>query len=136
VSELKAETLVPATTAEFPPIADHALGILGSIGMVIATVLHLRRRVSRDNAEITKDRVESDILERATRERDESRESERKAWSEHNKLAVECAKLRSDNEYAQREIKRLTDTVAEMQKMLDEVKVRLRHLSGGYDITD
>lgn len=106
--------------------------------VVVGAILHFRRKASRDGNEIVKDRTESELFrnmiadrEGVLRERDAAREDERRAWTEHNKMAVENARLLSENSYQQREIARLTEAMQQLQVQFDEIKDRLQRLAAG-----
>lgn len=139
-NETKAETHVPLPSM-IPNVAPSTEGAMGVGGLLAATVwaiFHYRRKASRDNTEIVKDRVEGDLIanmmrdrEAVIKERDAAAASERIAWTEHNKVTVENAGLKATVEYQQREIARLTQAMTELQKQFDEIKDRLQKLARG-----
>lgn len=120
------------------PSGESATGVAGVLAAIVASIFYFRRKASRDNTEIVKDRTEGKLFEQMMtdresilKERDFARSSEREAWDLANKCAVTNAKLQSDNEYMQQEIKRLTEVVAELRATLDQVQTRLQSLSTG-----
>lgn len=131
----KAETRTPDYPINLPQTGESALGVVGMLAAAVAAILHFRRRVSRDNMEITKDRAEGKLIEDMNRhaeglirERDEARKNERLAWTEANTKAVEVARLTSDNQYLTREVTRLQAVVNELQIKLTEVQNQLATL--------
>lgn len=121
------------------PSGESAMTVAGLLAAVIAGIFHFRRKASRDSTEIVKDRAEGQLFaqmmtdrEGILKERDAARSSEREAWDHANKCAVINAKLQSDNEYMQQEIKRLTQMVSELQVTLDQVRNKLQSLASGH----
>jgi hypothetical protein len=138
VNETKAETQVPNIIPGMSPAAESAVGVTGVLLAVVSAILHFRRKASRDGNEIVKDRTESELFrnmiadrEGVLKERDAARESERTAWTKHNEVAVENARLKAENDYQQREIKRLTEAMQQLQIQFDEIKLRLQKLAAG-----
>lgn len=137
MTENRAETQAASPLQTLP--IEYQVGTVGTLlALLVGAILKLRRRVSRDNTEVAKDRAETDLIknlqtdrEQAIREREQARESERGAWSEANRLAVVNAKLEQQVLYQQQEIDRLTKAVDDLQSALDEVKERLHHLQQG-----
>lgn len=145
----QAETGSPSYVPNIPPAAEGAVGIVGTFVTIVGVIMYLRRKLSRDGTEIIKDRAEGHLLsqyikdrenlmkehdteikaERA--EREAAKASERMAWDKANAMAVENARLKSDNEYQQREIARLTAAMNHLQIEFDKIKVRLQALSTG-----
>lgn len=120
------------------PSAESAAGVTGVLLVVVSAILHFRRKASRDGNEIVKDRTESELFrnmiadrEGVLKERDAARESERAAWTQHNAMAVENARLKAENDYQQREIARLTAAMQQLQVQFDEIKDRLQKLAKG-----
>ena len=68
----------------------------------------LRRRLSRDSTEMTKDRTESRFVELMLEERDRALASARDAWKGAQMSAEAIARLTEQNAYQAREIERLT----------------------------
>ncbi len=134
----KAETQVPSMIPGVSGTAEQAGGVALTLAAVVGFILHFRRKASRDGTEIVKDRTEGQLItdmmkdrEAILKDRDAAREAERRAWTEHNAVAVENARLKAENDFLQREIVRLTKTVEELQKQFDEVKLRLQSLVRG-----
>lgn len=80
--------------------ATAAIGAAGGAAL-------LRRRLSRDRTEMTKDRVESEFFTLLLKERDEALASAREAWRVRQVDAESIARLTSQNLYQQQEIERL-----------------------------
>lgn len=149
MNETKAETQSTGFIPGMPPAAESAAGLTGVLLAVVSVILHFRRKASRDGTEMVKDRVEGKLIDDMLRDREALlqerererlataaeyamiRESERVAWTEHNKVSVENARLKSENDYQQREIKRLTDAMQQLQVQFDEIKLRLQRLAAG-----
>lgn len=149
MNEVKAETHSPNFIPGMPPAAESAAGLTGILLAVVSVILHFRRKASRDGTEMVKDRVEGKLIEDLMRDREAIlreherertataaehamiRESERVAWTKHNEVSVENAKLKAENDYQQREIQRLTQAMTELQKQFDEIKLRLQKLAAG-----
>lgn len=70
-------------------------GILGAVGGAIMLLLWLRRRVSADNREISKDHAESTFINGLTAELQRSREALEHAFRERNELVAKNAELQS-----------------------------------------
>lgn len=129
---------MPSFIPGVSPQAESAFGLTGLLGAIIYAIFHVRRKASRDGAEIIKDRIEGRLIEdlhrdreNVLKERDAARDSERAAWDKANSLAVTNASQAAKIEYQQQEITRLTTMVTELQSTLDEVKRRLQQLSKG-----
>lgn len=134
----KSETQVPSIIPGVSPTGESALGVSGLLALVVSAILHFRRKASRDGSEIVKDRTESELFnnmikdrEGVLKERDAARESERTAWNKHNEVSVENARLKTENDYQQREIARLTAAMQQLQVQFDEIKERLQKLAKG-----
>lgn len=134
----KTETQVPSMIPGISGSTEQAGGVAAVLTVVVGVILHFRRKASRDGVELTKDRTEGKLIEdmmkdreAILKDRDNARDSERTAWVEHNKVSVENARLKAENEYQQREIARLTKAMEDLQKQFDEIKLRLQQLSKG-----
>lgn len=120
------------------PSTEGAITVGGALTIIVGVILHFRRKASRDGNEIVKDRTESELFrnmiqdrEGVLRERDAAREAERTAWTKHNEVAVENARLKAENMYQQQEIARLTEAMKQLQVQFDEIKERLQRLASG-----
>jgi hypothetical protein len=78
----------------------------------------LRRRLSKDHTEMTKDRVESEFVVLLLRERDDALESAREAWRVRQVDAESIARLTSQNAYQQQEIERLKAEFAAFKRLI------------------
>ena len=67
----------------------------------------LRRRLSRDRTEITKDRVENDLLVVLLKERDQALSAAREVLRQREGDAESIARLTIQSQFQQREIERL-----------------------------
>lgn len=68
----------------------------------------LRRRLSRDKTEMTKDRTENSFVELLLEERDRALASAREAWKGAQFSSEAIARLTEQNAHQAREIERLT----------------------------
>jgi len=109
---------------------------------IIGAALALRRRTSRDNREIAKDRAETDMLSRALADAERYKDDARKAWDKRAEDAAEIAGLKAENEAHKREIARLQEAhtrdvarlnseVARLRASLDEVLRYVRKTNPG-----
>lgn len=78
----------------------------------------LRRRLSRDKTEMTKDRVESEFFTLLLKERDEALANAREAWRVRQVDAESIARLTSQNIYQQQEIERLKQEFASFRRLI------------------
>jgi molecular chaperone GrpE (heat shock protein) len=78
----------------------------------------LRRRLSRDRTEITKDRVESEFLVLLLKERDQAFASAREAWRQREEDAQSIARLTSQTAFQQAEIDRLHAEFQRFKRMI------------------
>lgn len=91
--------------------ATAAIGAAGGAAL-------LRRRLSRDKTEMTKDRVESEFFTLLLKERDEALASAREAWRVRQVDAESIARLTSQNIYQQQEIERLKLEFASFKRLI------------------
>lgn len=148
IETVKAETQSPGMLPiHINGTAGEATSIGFLLSMVAGAIFYVRRRMSRDNTEVIKDRGEGFLVTsfmqdrerlqkeheaevlRLSTERDAARASERTAWTTANTTAVENARLQSENEYQQRELTRLTAAMADLQKQFDAIKTQLERLT-------
>ena len=94
--------------------AAAATAAIGAAGGAVA----LRRRLSRDRTEMTKDRVESEFVTLLLKERDEALASAREAWRVRQVDAESIARLTSQNLYQQQEIERLKSEFAAFKRLM------------------
>lgn len=86
---------------------QQAAGWTGAVLTAVGGAALLRRRLSRDRTEITKDQVENDYLVRLLQERDDALANAQAAWRAHEADAESIARLTSQNTFQQLEIDRL-----------------------------
>lgn len=91
-----------------------ATAAIGAAGGAIA----LRRRLSRDRTEMTKDRVESEFVVLLLKERDEALANAREAWRVRQVDAESIARLTSQNLYQQQEIERLKGEFGAFKRLI------------------
>jgi hypothetical protein len=91
-----------------------ATAVIGAAGGAAV----LRRKLSRDRTEMTKDRVESQFVQLLLQERDEALESAREAWRVRQVDAESIARLTSQNLYQQQEIERLKAEFAGFKRLV------------------
>lgn len=88
-----------------PEINAQTAGYLGgAVASLVAGVLWLRRRTSRDGVELIKDRTEGRLLQTAIEERDKAMAQARDAWSQRTADAGALGRLNAENEYLKREL--------------------------------
>lgn len=98
-------------------IAGWAAAATAVVGAAGGAAL-LRRRLSRDRTEMTKDRVESEFVVLLLKERDEALESAREAWRVRQVDAESIARLTSQNAYQQGEIERLKEEFHAFKRLI------------------
>jgi len=91
-----------------------ATAVIGAAGGAAV----LRRRLSRDKTEMTKDRIESEFFTLLLKERDDALASAREAWRVRQVDAESIARLTSQNIYQQQEIERLKQEFASFKRLI------------------
>lgn len=96
----------------------------GLIALVSSGAL-LRRKLSRDHTEMTKDRAESTLIGVLLHERDaaqaamrEAQTAMREAWRERHADGEAIARLTSENKHQAEEIARLAAEIASLKRVL------------------
>lgn len=119
-----------ATTSQPPPPAPTPVlpvngETAGWLGVVLSGfvywILHMRRKTSRDNVELLKDRTEGALLKTALQERDKAMADAREAWSKANADAGTIGQLRAENEYLKRELSDARALIAEIRHGVQQV---------------
>ena len=87
---------------------------------IIGTILWLRRRVSRDNTEVAKDKGEKQLVERLITERDLAAADAREAWKQRNADAQSIARLEA----------RLLAMEEKIQDLNRDLKLKDREIKG------
>ena len=94
---------------------------------IVYTVLSLRRRLSRDNVEVVKDRTESELITKLVQERDKYLENAREAWRTRaedakriGELSTQVQHLTEDNENLRRNVKQLRTEVTRLVALVQE----------------
>lgn len=95
-------------------VATVCAGVVG-LG---ASVALLRRRLSRDKAEMVKDRVESGYVELLLKERDAANADWRDAWRVRQKDTEVIARLAAQNEHLTAEISRLREEIGSFKRLV------------------
>jgi hypothetical protein len=88
-------------------VLQQVAGWSGAVLTAVGGAALLRRRLSRDRTEITKDRVENDFLVLLLKERDQAIAGSHEAWRQREVDAESIARLSSQNTFQQQEIDRL-----------------------------
>jgi hypothetical protein len=81
-------------------------------------VLWLRRRTSRDNTEIAKDRAETNLVSVLREERDRAMNEAREAWARRTGDAEKIAHLEAENGFLKRDVQALSNQVNELKQQL------------------
>lgn len=93
-------------------------GILAACASVVAAVFYLRRKISRDGLEVTKDGAEGAMLETAIAERDKAMATAAEAWKVRTEDAKLIGKLSSDVEHLTKANEKLTAEVGSLRDIL------------------
>ena len=99
------------------------VGLAGSLAL-------LRRRLSRDQTEMTKDRMETNFIERLLKDRDAAMAEEREAARMRQVDTEAIARLTAQNEHQAREIARLTVEFAAFKRMILRLHPDMRPFLG------
>jgi len=100
------------------PNAPEGTGVTGIVAAIIGIVLWLRRRVSRDGLEMSKDSAETTLILTLQAERDKAMDAAERAWSTRTEDAKLIGKLSS-------EVESLTRINMEMREQMREMKMEL-----------
>jgi seryl-tRNA synthetase len=92
--------------------------LVGAAGALIGAVTLLRRRLSRDNTEVVKDRAEADIVARLVIERDAAITEAQRVREQRTSDAQTIARLVAENEAQAREVIRLLASIRKMVRGL------------------
>lgn len=103
---------------------------LGAIGGALAIFVSFRRRLSRDNTEVAKDRAETNLVQTLREERDKAMADAREAWDRRTKDAQAIAKLTTENEYLKRDMQRLEGEVQELKESIEILRNAYTRLAG------
>jgi hypothetical protein len=93
-------------------------GALGTVG----SVMFLRRKNSRDNAEMARDRSEENHLTALRLERDEAMRDAREAWTTRTADAQKIAHLTAENEALRRDIARMLIEFDRLERHLQKLQ--------------
>jgi hypothetical protein len=107
-------------------LTQQIAGIAGAVTAAVGGLAVMRRRLSRDRTEMTKDRVESDFFKVLLKERDEALAQAREAWLARRVDAESIAKLTAQNSYQQAEIERLKHDFAAFKRLIVRLSPSLR----------
>lgn len=136
--DIPVESIKAVMLSESTPWHDIPKAVIDSPGSVLVvllgaiySIMKLRRRQSRDNVEVVKDRAESNLIdayqkdrEALVADRDAAVMETRQAWTEHNKVSIENASIKSENFYLKQEIERLKLIVQDMQETFSREQLR------------
>jgi hypothetical protein len=106
--------------------AQQVAAVTAAVTAAVGGVAVMRRRLSRDRTEITKDRVESEFLKVLLKERDEALANAREAWQARHVDAESIARLTAQNVYQQAEIERLKHDFAAFKRLIARLSPSLR----------
>jgi len=84
----------------------------------VGGVALLRRRLSRDRTEMTKDRAESAFITQLLKERDAAVTLARDAWRDRQTDVESIARLQAQNAYQQSEIERLKAEFGSLKRLI------------------
>lgn len=134
-TEASAATAQTATVGTPPSLPDMlpgvtpSVGVLSSVSAVLVALLWVRRKLSRDGLEVTKDASEGKLIVTLAAERDKAMESAREAWRSRaddakliGQLSSDVAHLTKTNEGLTTE---LTDLRGEVRELKDMVNLLL-----------
>ena len=109
-------------------MSQHASGLLETVAswsaagaVFVGSVALLRRRLSRDRTEITKDTVEASFVERLLIERDNAQADARAAWQARQVDAETIARLLSEANSQAAEIARMSKEFASFQRKIGRI---------------
>lgn len=125
----KQETISAAPLTPALPITGETAGALAGSSLVMAlVVMWLRRRLSRDAAQITQDRAEGitvktlmEVNRALVEENERLKKDAREAWGHRTNDARTIAHLEATNKYLQQELDRLTPAVQIAANALNEL---------------
>lgn len=110
-----------AITEQIPhpsfPMDGGTAGILGTgVMSLVLGLLWLRRKTSRDGAEIIKDRAEGQLVESLLKDRDAAWAMAREAMLGRDVLSLELGQLRAEVKYLTESLRVSQETIAEIRR--------------------
>lgn len=110
------------------PIPDATAGssIVTAVVSILGAILWLRRRLSRDNLEVSKDSAEKNLLVTAIAERDKAIASAEEAWESRTKDAELIGKLSSDVEHLSAINKNLLEEVERLRAEINDLRILIK----------
>ncbi len=126
----------PTTATTAVPNNDHSItsvlpdgvaagGITGAAVTLVAFLLHLRRRMSSDNTQISRDSAEKDLIQMLSRERDLAMKEARTAWDSRMADNRSIAELTERNRQLTQQVEDLVVEVAKLRGVVKEMKTAL-----------
>ena len=116
---------IMATDPQTLDLLQQVAGWGAGIVALVSSGALLRRKLSRDHVELTKDRAESAIVNLLLKERDEgqvavrdAQANMREAWKERHADAEAIARLTAENAYQAAEIARLSAEMESFKRVL------------------
>jgi hypothetical protein len=97
----------------------------GALGALVGALMMVRRRLSRDGVEMTKDRAEADLVEVLRSERDAAIAEARRVRDQHTADAEIIARLLSDKAHLEADVRRL---LADYRKMIRGLSPEVRRV--------
>ncbi len=110
---------------EIPSIGQSG-GVLGGVITVIGVILTIRRRTSKDNLEIAKDKAETNFVKVLQNEREEALKSAAEAWKQRTEDAKAISRLTAELDYMTREKVEQDRRITEMKTKQDAIILEMK----------
>lgn len=123
-------TMVQNPTSDMPPyLNDPSYAAYGIGGAAVAGLMYLRRKFSRDNVEVAKDRTEGQLLETIMRERNAAVARSDELLAKSAVDAGLIAGLQERNRYLQDELVRVNAAMTRLETQFEELKTTLQKIT-------
>jgi phage shock protein A len=107
--------------------------VSGAVAGAIGSFLFLRRKFSKDSAEIAQDQLNTNWLKTLLAERDMAMASAKDAWSQRTEDAKRIAKLETILEARESEMKQLKDQLFAFRVELRRLNEKIKQLDPHHD---
>jgi nitrate reductase gamma subunit len=116
---MAAEQVAAAVVAQASAgVPTSVTGVAAGLASLVGAATLLRRRLSRDRVELTKDRAEGTFVELLLRERDTAIAEAREATQARQDDAAAIARLTAQNESQARDLVRLGAELAALKRLI------------------